>query len=155
MAEYKKIARKWRIIKLGREKKDTLLHDFVERVVAEIPRSTEILEKVAFEHGWREGERISDELKIDSPQDLLETFFMLYGMTTEVSFRSKAENKEILVIESNSCTLISKFSIKRVCLSFLEGMIASIGYRAMLKSNCPFSNPDTEESCTILVEIER
>jgi hypothetical protein len=155
MAEYKKIARKWRIIKLGREKRDTLLHDFAQRVVAEIPESAEILEKVAFEHGWTEGKRISKELVIDSVQDLLETFFMLYGVTIDVSFKSKAEDKEIMVLEAQSCPLISKFSFKEVCLSFLKGMIASIGYQAMLKSNCPFSNPETSESCTILIELKK
>ncbi len=152
---YKKIARKWRIIKLSKEKKDTLLHEFVERVVTEIPDSAEILEKVAFEHGWREGKRISEELMITSVQDLIETFFMLYGVTVEVSFKSKSGDKEMLVIEAQSCPLISNFSFKKVCLSFLKGMINSLGYKAMLKSNCPFSNPDSEVgSCTILIEMK-
>jgi hypothetical protein len=154
MAEYKKIARKWRIIKLGKEKRDTLFHDFAERVVVEIPESAEILEKVAFEHGWKEGKRISKDLLIDSVQDLLETFFMLYGVTVDVSLRSKTGDKEIMVLETESCPLISKFSFKEVCLSFLRGMIASIGQRAMLKSNCPFRNPEVNESCTILIELE-
>ncbi len=152
---YSKIARKWRIIKLGKEKKDTLLHEFAKRVVAELPKSAEILEEIAFEHGWKEGKRISEELMIDSVQDLIETFFMLYGATIEVSFKSKAEDKEIMVIETQSCPLIAKFSFKEVCLSFLRGMIASIGYKAILKSNCPFSNPDSElDSCTILIELK-
>ena len=154
MAEYKRIARKWRIIKLGREKRDTLLHDFVKKVISELPESEKILEEIAFDHGWKEGKRISEELPIDSVQDLLETFFMLYGVTVEVSFKSKAQDKEIMVIEANSCPLILRFLMKEVCLSFIKGMIASLGYKALLKSNCPFRDSETEgESCTILIEL--
>ena len=156
MTEYKKIARKWKIIKLGKEKKDTLFHDFVKKVVSELPESEKILEEVAFDHGFKEGKRIAEELLIDSAQDLLETFFMLYGVAVDVSFKSKAENKEILVIEAPSCPLILRFFLKEVCLSYLRGMIASLGYKAMIKSNCPFSSPNAEgENCTILIELEQ
>ncbi len=150
----KRIARKWRVIKLGREKREAFIHRFIQRLTLEIPQAVKVLEAVAFEYGEEEGRRIVKELSVTTPADLIDTVLMLHGAKANVSEReSEDADKIILIAEIESCPEVGGLSDKNSCLAYLRGVIRAADYESRAKANCPFGEKGLGEGgCMILIE---
>jgi|GEM_PF-686896 hypothetical protein len=148
-----KIVKKWKVIKLGRERRETFLQKFIERINEKLPESIKILEEVSFEQGREDGERVSKELNLKGVDDLIETVFMLHGARVEVSEReSEDETKRIILLEIDRCPMIGGITNKNSCKAYIGGLASSMGYNSEIRAKCSYES-ENEDRCYIIVNL--